>query len=94
MSDSEAQDLNGHGTYAGMSRHNADGTPPCDECKEARRQYARDRRATSDKARQYDRTYMRAVGRATQRLKEMFPAQFYVLLAEERSGKDSGTDRL
>lgn len=74
------------GTYAAAQRHKRRGEKVCTPCLVARREYMREyMRAYREKnGTQRDYEYSRAYMRATQRLRALHPAQFEVLLAEER----------
>lgn len=70
------------GTYAAVQRHKRRGEQVCTPCLVAQREYMRAYREKNGTQRDYE--YSRAYMRATQRLRALHPAQFEVLLAEER----------
>ena len=72
-----------HGTYAGAVWHAKWGFPTCEACKEARREYQRQRRQRSD-VHLADVNQLRAYRRALVRLREAHRDDFDRLYAEER----------
>ena len=72
-----------HGTYAAYQRHRKAGLPPCEECRAAATEYARERRRASTQVRKREMDLDAARRRAWVRLARMHPTQFRVLYAEE-----------
>lgn len=72
-----------HGTYATYQRHMKAGTQPCEECRAANREYARERRRASAHVRRREADLDAARRRAWVRLAQMHPAQYQALYAEE-----------
>jgi len=68
-----------HGTRAGFQTHYRRGDTPCDECRQADRDYQALHRKRSQKY----RIRNRARSRALQRLARRYPVEFRSLLIEE-----------
>ena len=71
------------GTYAGWNAHRRADEKPCDDCREAQRLYARERRARGGAPIERDTMMNRARSRAAWRLKGMYPVDFDMLVADE-----------
>jgi hypothetical protein len=71
------------GTYAGWNVHAKAGETPCDPCRLARNQYARDRRAKGNPAVTHERLVDKARQAALWRLKDYHRAEFDILVADE-----------
>ena len=70
------------GTYAGVSAHNRDKTPQCDDCKHARNEYLR-RRRTDDGIRAAEHALNNARSRALWKLAKRHRAEFNNLMKAE-----------
>lgn len=70
-----------HGTDRGYRQHYKLGEPPCEPCMQAMRDRSRARRQSPAGA--ADRAYTRARGRALERLKDLYPLDFEVLMGRE-----------
>lgn len=81
---SAATKVQRHGTYARYQQHNRQGETPCDACREAAAQYARDYRARAMPGAVNEKANNRARHRALWRLAQMYPADFNRLVFEEQ----------
>lgn len=73
-----------HGTNSGWRLHNDRGERPCDPCYRAKEEYDARRRETPQ-VQQTARANARAQGRATTRLRAMYPEDWARLYAEEKA---------
>lgn len=74
--------MNRHGTHAGWAAHQRSGERPCDPCWQAKSEYDKRRREAPEYVRR-GRLAAKAQGRALRRLKNMHPAIYQALYAEE-----------
>ena len=82
---SETKTVQPCGTNGGYQRHRKSGETPCAACREAKREYQRTYRASSESTRDREYRYSLARHRAIERLIRLHPAQFDALLADERA---------
>lgn len=72
-----------HGTYAAVNRHNRSGEPLCESCREFRREYMREFRATHPGYLAANAMRTNARRRAMTRLAAEYPRRFEELLDDE-----------
>jgi hypothetical protein len=81
MSESE------HGTYAAAMRHNYYGTPKCPPCRRAVAEYVKARRKAKPDVYARERAESNLRVAAAWRLTLLYPAEFQVLVADERRAR-------
>lgn len=72
------------GTPAGYDRHLRRGEPTCENCRAAQARRLADWRADHPNSRNREKRLAAARAAATGRLRDMFPTEWLLLLADER----------